>query len=136
VLVVEDAQSLRDLICEALTKFGCTVLSARDGHEALRVVKQRPIAIDLLLTDVIMPGMNGQALANEIRSLCPGTKILYMTGYSGEFIRTDMLSPGVSLIQKPFTPADLGRKISKMLADKSRESSEAAPNTSAAPKAA
>jgi len=121
VLVVEDARSLRDMICEALTKIGCTVLSARDGQEALRIVKQRQTAIDLLLTDVVMPGMNGQALANEIRSLCPGTKILYMTGYSGEFLRADMLIPGVSLIQKPFTPADLGRKIRKLLADKPRE---------------
>ena len=136
VLVVEDARPLRDLICEALSTSGCTVLSARDGQEALRIVSQRKSAIDLLLTDVVMPGMNGPALAKQVRALCPQTKILYMTGYSGEFIRADMLIAGVSLIQKPFTPADLGRKISKMLADKSRENSEAAPNTSAAPKAA
>ena len=136
VLVVEDARPLRDLICEALSTSGCTVLSARDGQEALRIVSQRKSAIDLLLTDVVMPGMYGPALAKQVRSLCPETKILYMTGYSGEFIRADMLIAGVSLIQKPFTPADLGRKISKMLADKSRENSEAAPNTSAAPKAA
>ncbi|PYX03287.1 MAG: hypothetical protein DMG86_04150 [Acidobacteria bacterium] len=139
VLVVEDARSLRDLICEALTKFGCTVLSARDGQEALRIVRQRQTAIDLLLTDVIMPGMNGQALAKEVRLLCPGTKILYMTGYSGEFIQADMLIPGVSLIQKPFTPADLGRKISKMLAGKLRERSREAASsheTAPAPKAA
>ena len=138
VLVVEDARPLRDLICEALSTSGCTVLSARDGQEALRIVSQRKSAIDLLLTDVVMPGMNGPALAKQVRALCPETKILYMTGYSGEFIRADMLIAGVSLIQKPFTPADLGRKISKMLADKSRESSEAAPSykASAAPKAA
>ena len=139
VLVVEDARSLRDLICEALTKFGCTVLSARDGQEALRIVKQRQTAIDLLLTDVVMPGMNGPALAKEVRFLCPGTKILYMTGYSGEFLRADMLIPGVSLIQKPFAPADLGRKISRMLAGKPRESSREAASsheTPAAPKAA
>ena len=136
MLVVEDARPLRDLICEALSTSGCTVLSARDGQEALRIVSQRKSAIDLLLTDVVMPGMNGPALAKQVRSLCPETKILYMTGYSGEFLRADMLIAGVSLIQKPFTPADLGRKISKMLADKSRENSEAAPNTSAAPKAA
>src|SRR5437870_20498 len=136
VLVVEDARPLRDLICEALSTSGCTVLSARDGQEALRIASQRKSAIDLLLTDVVMPGMNGPALAKQVRALCPETKILYMTGYSGEFIRADMLIAGVSLIQKPFTPTDLGRKISRMLADKSRESSAAAPNTSAAPKAA
>src|SRR6516225_5919939 len=60
-----------------------------------------------------MPGMDGSALAEEIRSLRPETKILYMTGCSGMFIRADMLSPSVSLIRKPFTPADLGRKIRK-----------------------
>ena len=123
VLVVEDARPLRDLICEALTKFGCTVLCARDGQEALRLVEQRRTAIDLLLTDIVMPGMNGQALAKKVRSLHPGTKILYMTGYSGEFLRADMLLPGVSLIQKPFAPADLGRKISKMLARQQGEGS-------------
>jgi two-component system cell cycle sensor histidine kinase/response regulator CckA len=64
-----------------------------------------------------MPGMNGPALAKQVRSLRPQTKILYMTRYSGEFIRADMLTPGVSFIQKPFTPADLGRKIRKLLAD-------------------
>jgi two-component system, cell cycle sensor histidine kinase and response regulator CckA len=138
VLVVEDAGSLRELICEALSKLGCTVLSARNAQEALRMVEERKTAIDLLLTDVVMPGMNGAALAKEVRSLRPKTKILYMTGYSGEFIRADMLSPGVSLIRKPFTPADLGRKIRKMLADQPSEASrqDTFPNESAtAPKA-
>jgi CheY-like chemotaxis protein len=121
VLVVEDAVSLRDLVCDALSKFGCTVLSACDAQEALQLIKGRGAAIDLLLTDVIMPGMDGAALAKEIRSLWPETKILYMTGHSGEFVRADMLNAGVSLIRKPFTPAELGRKICKMLADKSCE---------------
>ena len=139
VLVVEDAPSLRDLICEALNEFGCTVLSARNAGEALQIVRQRKTAVDLLLTDVVMPGMDGAALAKEVRSLRPETKILYMTGYSGEFIRADMLSPGISLIRKPFTPAELGRKIRKMLADKARESSRdgaSSNQTAAAPKAA
>jgi hypothetical protein len=139
VLVVEDGRPLRELICEALTKFGCSVLSARDGQEALQIVKKRQAAIDLLLTDVVMPGMTGPALAKEVRLLWPGTKILYMTGYSGEFLRADMLSPGVSLIQKPFPLADLGRKISKMLAGKPRESwpeGDSSEQTAAAPKTA
>ncbi len=139
MLVVEDAQSLRELICEALTKFGGTVLSARDGQEALRIIKTRQTAIDLLLTDVVMPGMTGPDLAKEVRSLWPGSKTLYMTGYSGEFLRADMLIPGVSLIHKPFAPADLGRKISKMLAGKPRESctaDDSSHRTAAAPKTA
>ncbi|HXY50956.1 MAG TPA: ATP-binding protein [Terriglobales bacterium] len=118
VLVVEDAQPLRDLICEALRGFGCTVLPARNVQEALQTVRERKTAIDLLLTDVVMPGMDGTALAKEIRSLSPATKVLYMTGYSGEFVRAEMLNPGVSLIRKPFTPSELGRKIRKMLSDK------------------
>jgi len=117
VLVVEDAQPLLDLIREALSQFGCTVLCARNAREALQIVRERRGTIDLLLTDVVMPGMDGAALAKEVRSLCPEAKILYMTGYSGEFIRADMLNPGVSLIRKPFTPVDLGRKIRKMLVD-------------------
>jgi signal transduction histidine kinase/ActR/RegA family two-component response regulator len=118
VLVVEDAEALRDLICQALSSSGCNVLSAPEAQEALRIVNQQKGAIDLLVTDVIMPGMNGPALAKQVRALRPETKILYMTGYSGEFVRSDMLIPGVSFIQKPFTPADLRRKIRKMLADK------------------
>jgi len=116
VLVVEDAEPLRRLICDALSAAGCKVLSAPDGQEALRVVR-REGSVDLLLTDVIMPGMNGPALARQVRAVRPQMKILYMTGYSGEFIRADMLTPGVSLIQKPFSPADLGRTIRKLLAD-------------------
>jgi two-component system, cell cycle sensor histidine kinase and response regulator CckA len=125
VLVVEDAKPLRGLICEALSASGCTVLSARDGREASRIVNERKGAIDLLLTDVIMPGISGPALAKQVRSLRPQTKILYMSGYSGEFL-PDMLTPGVSFIQKPFTLADLARKIGKMLADKPKETSASA----------
>jgi two-component system, cell cycle sensor histidine kinase and response regulator CckA len=119
VLVVEDAQALRDLICEGLGRFGCTVVAARNVQEALRIVREGKTGIDLLLTDVVMPGMDGAALAKEIRALRPETKILYMTGYSGEFVRADMLNPGVSLIRKPFTPAELARKIRKMLGERS-----------------
>jgi signal transduction histidine kinase/ActR/RegA family two-component response regulator len=126
ILVVEDAAPLRDLVCQALTVAGCTVLSAPEAQEALRILNQQKGVIDLLITDVIMPGMNGPALAKQVRALRPETKILYMTGYSGEFVRSDMLIPGVSFIQKPFTPADLRRKIRKMLADKAAPATKAA----------
>jgi signal transduction histidine kinase/ActR/RegA family two-component response regulator len=126
VLVVEDAEPLRELICGALSASGCNVLSAPQGQEALRIVNQQKGVIDLLVTDVIMPGMNGPALAKQVRSLRPEIKVLYMTGYSGEFVRSDMLVPGVSFIQKPFTPADLRRKIRKMLADKPAQAKKAA----------
>ncbi|MGH9501404.1 MAG: ATP-binding protein [Terriglobales bacterium] len=115
VLVVEDADPLRELICGALSASGCNVLSAAHGQEALRIVNQQKCVIDLLVTDVIMPGMNGPALAKQVRELRPEIKVLYMTGYSGEFVRSDMLIPGVSFIQKPFMPADLRRKIRKLL---------------------
>jgi two-component system, cell cycle sensor histidine kinase and response regulator CckA len=118
ILVVEDAAPLRELVCQALSVSGCTVLSAPEAQEALRILSQQKCVIHLLITDVIMPGMNGPALAKQVRAMRPETKILYMTGYSGEFVRSDMLIPGVSFIQKPFTPADLRRKIRKMLADK------------------
>jgi signal transduction histidine kinase/ActR/RegA family two-component response regulator len=118
VLIVEDAEPLRDLICQALKTSGCNVLSAPEAQEALRVLNQHKGLIHILVTDVIMPGMNGPALAKQVREMRPGIKILYMTGYSGEFVRSDMLIPGVSFIQKPFTPADLRRKIRKMLTEK------------------
>ncbi len=126
ILVVEDAAPLRDLVCQALSVSGCTVLSAPEAQEALRILSQKKGVIDLLITDVIMPGMNGPALAKQVRAMRPETKILYMTGYSGEFVRSDMLIPGVSFIQKPFTPADLRRKIRKMLADKPASAKKAA----------
>jgi signal transduction histidine kinase/ActR/RegA family two-component response regulator len=126
VLVVEDAEPLRALICEALSASGCNILSAPDGQEALRLLNQQKGAIHLLVTDVIMPGINGPALAKQVRELRPDIKILYMTGYSGEFVRSDMLIPGVSFIQKPFTPADLRRKIRKMLAGKPASTKAAA----------
>jgi two-component system cell cycle sensor histidine kinase/response regulator CckA len=133
VLVVEDAPALLGLIREALSASGCEVLSAGGGEEALRIVREKEGRIDLLLTDVVMPRMNGAALAKEVRALSPQAKILYMTGYSGEFVRADMLTQGVSFIQKPFTPAELGRKIRKMLADTASQSSaEVAPSCNAA----
>ena len=105
------------------------MIEAADGAVAMQIAVAHEGTIHLLLTDVIMPGMNGAALAKEVRSLRPETKILYMTGYSGEFIRTDMLTPCVSLIRKPFTSAELGRKIGKMLGDKQLENlPDAAPS--------
>jgi two-component system, cell cycle sensor histidine kinase and response regulator CckA len=121
VLVVEDAKPLRDLICEALSRYGCSVLTACNVQEALQIVRGRNASIDLLLTDVVMPGMDGTVLAKEVRSLHPETKVLYMTGHSGAFIRADMLNQDVSLIRKPFTPGELGRKIRKMLPGKRHE---------------
>jgi signal transduction histidine kinase/CheY-like chemotaxis protein len=115
VLVVEDAEPLRDLIKEGLGRFGCKVVTARNVEEALRIVKEPQTRIDLLLTDVVMPGRDGTVLAKEMLALRSETKILYMTGHSGEFVRADMLNPSVSLIRKPFTPTELARKIRKML---------------------
>jgi two-component system cell cycle sensor histidine kinase/response regulator CckA len=115
VLVVEDSKPLRDLICEALSSYGCSVLTACNVEEALQLVSRRKAAIDLLLTDVVMPGMDGTSLAKEVCSLHPETKVLYMTGHSGAFIRADMLNQDVSLIRKPFTPGELSRKIRTML---------------------
>jgi signal transduction histidine kinase/ActR/RegA family two-component response regulator len=128
ILVVEDAAPLRELICQALGASGCKVLSAPEAQEALRILNQQKGAIHMLVTDVIMPGMNGPALAKQVRAMRPEIKILYMTGYSGEFVRSDMLIPGVSFIQKPFTPADLRRKIHKMLTTKLAAKSAAAGN--------
>ena len=112
--------------CGAVASSGLRGLESFGLHRAIRarspgsstILNQHKGLIHLLITDVIMPGMNGPASGQTGPRLRPEMKILYMTGYSGEFVRSDMLIPGVSFIQKPFTPADLRRKIRKMLSDK------------------
>jgi CheY-like chemotaxis protein len=91
------------------------VLEAPDGETALALV-QRPGPIDLLLTDVVMPGINGRVLGDAARQHRPGLKILYMTGYSrNAIVHQGRLDPGVSLIQKPFSENALASRVHGVL---------------------
>jgi signal transduction histidine kinase/CheY-like chemotaxis protein len=115
VLVVEDDADVRGYVVETLGMLGYDVLEAGSGEAALRLL-DRYKNIRLLLTDVVMPGMNGRKLADEARRRRPALKILYMTGYSrNAIVHQGRLDPGVELIQKPVTSEHLSAAVRKVL---------------------
>jgi signal transduction histidine kinase/ActR/RegA family two-component response regulator len=114
ILVVEDDAEVRAYIVEALRELGFEVSEAPDGKQALAVTEGRDL--DLLLTDVILPGINGRQLADAMTAQRPGLKVLFMTGYSrNAIVHQGRLDPGVHLLQKPVTSVDLVRKIRELL---------------------
>jgi two-component system cell cycle sensor histidine kinase/response regulator CckA len=116
ILLVEDAQPLRKLAQTFLEAAGFRVLSAAGGDEALQVAARSGINLDLLLTDVVMPGMNGRVLAERFSPRQPGMKVLYMSGYTDSFIAGHgVLDPGTHLLHKPFTEEELIRKVREVL---------------------
>ncbi len=116
ILLVEDAKTLRDLARELLEANGYTVLDAANGPDAIRIAEEYHSPIHILLTDVVMPGMDGRALADRITRICTGIKVVYMSGYTDDFIvHLGVLDSGVTLIQKPFTREDLLGKVREIL---------------------
>jgi two-component system, cell cycle sensor histidine kinase and response regulator CckA len=117
VLLVEDEAAVRQLAIRVLRQLGYTVLEATDGADALRVAGEYPGAIDLLVTDVVMPQLGGAALAERLREAHPRLKVLFMSGYTDHtIIRHSLLEPGVAFLQKPFVPEMLARKVREVLA--------------------
>ena len=116
LLVVEDQEEVRKLTKRVLEARGYTVLAARNGAEALEIVAQHPSRIHLMITDVVMPGMNGRELAQHARARRSYLKVLYVSGYTGEAVlQHRLLEPGVAFLQKPFTPDVLARKTREVL---------------------
>lgn len=116
VLLVEDQEMVQDLVTEILEDEGFKVISAYNGKEALDVCASYSGTIDLMITDVIMPEMNGKELASKIHETKPDLKILFMSGYTGEEMRTrGVLESGTNFIQKPFTPDSLIQKVLEVL---------------------
>jgi PAS domain S-box-containing protein len=116
VLLVEDESAVRTLAARVLRAHGYTVLEAADGNEALRVAQKYAGLIDLVLTDVVMPQMSGQALVEHLRVVRPDIKVLFMSGYAEDMIvHHGKLDPGISLLQKPFSPAALVHKVRDIL---------------------
>jgi signal transduction histidine kinase/CheY-like chemotaxis protein len=116
VLVVEDDELVRGLIDEVLAPLGYRVLITASGDDALKTSDSFPGPVDLLLTDVVMPGMNGRQLAEVMRTRRPGIKVLFMTGYTQDALSTQgILEPGVALIHKPLRPGTLARQIRQVL---------------------
>ena len=116
ILLVEDSEPLRKLTQSFLQSHGFQVLSAQDGEEALRLEAQHSGKIDLLLTDVVMPGMNGRVLADKLLPKQPGMRVLYISGYTDSFVaRHGVLELGMVLLHKPYTEEVLISKVREVL---------------------
>ena len=115
VLVVDDAEGVRELAKRLLQRQGYKVFTASNEDDAWRIVEAQ--SIDLLLTDVVMPGASGPELMEQLIAKRPGLKVLYMSGYTEEaIVHHGVLDPGIAFLHKPFTSETLGRKIREILA--------------------
>jgi CheY-like chemotaxis protein len=129
ILIAEDSDSLREMAKEYLESVGYNILEGSSGKEALQRAKDFDGPIHLLLTDVVMPEMNGADLASEIASLRPGIKVIFTSGYTPDAIaRQGVLDPAVTFIQKPYRPKALARKIREVLDEASANTGSGAPS--------
>ncbi len=116
ILVVEDDETIRNLVLKVLKGNGYTVLVAANGDEAERVAGQHHGRIHLLITDVVLPGLSGPEVARRLVTTRTDTRVLYLSGYTNDAVlRRGVLEAGVAFLQKPFTPGVLGRKIREVL---------------------
>ena len=116
ILLVEDEELLRTPIREILERQGYSVLEASNGEEALVVARQYPGPIDLLLSDIVMPGMNGRDLAGQLSRIRSELKVLFMSGYThNAIVHHGVLEEGLAFLEKPFTPEALAVKIRQVL---------------------
>jgi CheY-like chemotaxis protein len=112
ILVVEDEEMVRRMACRTLEAFGYTVLEAKDGQAALELLDSLEEAVDLVLCDIVMPGVSGPALGAAIAERAPQIPIVYMSGYPRQDVdRRQLLPAGAWFIQKPFRPEDLAAKV-------------------------
>ncbi len=116
ILVAEDEDSVREVVSRVLSKKGYHLLLAENGEAALRLARSRPGSIQLLLTDLVMPGMSGGELAQRLRDEQPGLRILFMSGYTDDaVVRQGVLEKGVPYLQKPFTAEALAARVREVL---------------------
>ncbi|HUR92351.1 MAG TPA: PAS domain S-box protein, partial [Gemmatimonadaceae bacterium] len=116
ILIVEDEDILRALGERVLTRYGYTVLSASNGADAVAIAADNGLTLHAVVTDVVMPGMTGRELAERLSQIRPGLRILFMSGYmDDEVIRRGVQRGEAAFLQKPFTPAELARKVREVL---------------------
>ena len=117
ILIVEDDAALLQVIRQSLEEVGYVTLAARGPAEAIYIFENHSGTINLMVTDVIMPGMSGDHLASHLSALRPEMKVLYISGYTdGTIVHHGVLDPGLAFLQKPFSPRALARKVSDVLA--------------------
>jgi two-component system cell cycle sensor histidine kinase/response regulator CckA len=120
ILVVDDEALVRSLARDILLGAGYRVLEAEDGERALRVAEEYPGAIDVLLTDVVLPGINGKELAARLTALRPDTKMIFMSGRAAEVVsETGVLIPVDTFLAKPFTVERLLNKVRERIENRS-----------------
>jgi DNA-binding NtrC family response regulator len=116
ILLVEDEEMVRKLICEVLEQQGFEVLACGTPAEAIEVSRRRDGRIDLLLTDVVMPGMNGRKMAESIHEFLPQLRVVFMSGYTEHALTHEgQVDPKFEYLQKPFTVKSLTQKLAKVL---------------------
>jgi len=112
IMVVEDEHTVRNLAVKVLKRHGYSVLEAEEGEACLGFLRDYAGPLDLLLTDVVMPGMNGRELYNEVKSRFPGIKVLYMSGYTEDIVtHRGVLDEGIEFLQKPFSVQALATRV-------------------------
>jgi CheY-like chemotaxis protein len=117
ILVVDDEPEIRKLVTAMLTHNGYRVLTADTGENAVRLFKNNP-DVDLLLTDVVAPGMSGPMIADQIAAFNPDIKVLFMSGYDNtQVVQRYVVEKGYSLLSKPFTMEQLERRVAKILGE-------------------
>jgi CheY-like chemotaxis protein len=116
LLLVEDDETIRRVVRESLEQLGYKVLEAADGHEAMIRFKHRTRPVQLLITDVIMPGMSGPELAEMILAIQPQLSVLFVSGYTDRaLVHQGLRRPGTAFLQKPFSPEALARRVREVL---------------------
>jgi DNA-binding NtrC family response regulator len=116
ILVVDDEPEIRKLVGANVTAKGYNVLTADSGEHAMTLIKNQTTPIDLLLTDVVAPGMSGPMLADKLQEQQPDLKVLYMSGYDNtNVVQKYVVEKGHALLHKPFTGEELGRKVAELL---------------------
>ncbi len=117
ILVVEDDAAIRGNVRDCLKHLGYTVFEAGSGEAALDVCEQQQGEIDLVLTDVIMPGMGGREMARQLAESFPDIRTLFTSGYTEDFVaRREMLEDGSAFLEKPFSVAELSDSVRRLLA--------------------
>jgi two-component system cell cycle sensor histidine kinase/response regulator CckA len=116
ILVVDDEQDILNIVDAALSREGFTVLRAHDANMALELFHARPASIDLLLTDVVMPGISGPMLVDRLLAIQPSLPVLFMSGYDDrQIVQRYVLKEGFALLPKPFNLDTLCQKVNELL---------------------